>query len=138
MSESKQNGELLLRMLRNAASLYTNSSIVQNSTDVARNYTNSSSTATNLTTTPHFTFGAEKSQQLDGGASDEIEFGGTTYVIVLLSVLVLLAILFTLCGLFHKAEAHSKADLDDSLLFDIRHHDLITSYFDAPSTTSLI
>ena len=62
----------------------------------------------------------------------KLAIGGHTYVIIMLSGLVVLAILFTLCGLFHKAEAHKKPDFDDGLLFDSRPNHMMTSFFDTP------
>jgi hypothetical protein len=64
--------------------------------------------------------------------------GGHAYVIIILSGLVLLAILFILCGLFHRAEAHKKPDPEGGLLFDNGPNQLLSSFFDAPTSMSLV
>ena len=63
--------------------------------------------------------------------------GGHAYLIIVLSLVVLSSILFTLCGLFYKAEAHKTSDYDDGLLFS-RQTNLISSFFDTPSSSSLV
>ena len=133
--------ELLLRILRNVSASIMDTTVTNSTNGLADGAVSSNLNVT-MTTTSHET--AQTFSGQDGGVEAQtsteglLEFGGHTYVITLLSVLVLLAILFTLCGLFHKAEAHTKSDLDDSLLFQSRHNNLLSSYFDAPSTTSLI
>ena len=77
----------------------------------------------------HFTYSDNK---------ENLDMGGHIYVIILLSIIVVLAILFTMFGLLNKAEAHSKSDLTDTLLFKNPQNDVMSSYFEARSTTSLI
>ena len=113
------NSDLLLRVLRNIiTALNTSLEDAKNSTEL--NITNQAQ---------HFIYSHNKGN---------LDIGGNTYVIILLSILVLLALLFIMCGLFQKAEAHSNADLSDSLLFDNPQNELMSSYFDAPITTSMI
>jgi hypothetical protein len=141
--------ELLLRILRNVSASIMDTGVTNSTNGLADGAVSSHLNGTGLTTSAgndsagQTTFGGavgDRDVGIESKSSTDalLEFGGHTYVITLLSVLVLLAILFTLCGLFHKAEAHTKSDLDDSLLFQSRHNNLLSSYFDAPSTTSLI
>ena len=90
----------------------------------------------NVTIATNISFKANYVEETD--SMGKLHIGGHAYVIIILSGIVLLAICFTMCGLFYKAEAHKKSDVDDSLLYGHRPTHLISSLFDTISTTSMV